>query len=205
MNALTGAIIVAIAAILWHLPRRAPPQTGAASANDPGGRTGSANGLYRAGVSVDRAGVPAAALAAAPPTAAEPARPVIDVPRAMREWRLAIENRNAEAVEALDRAFAEHPTEFVPALMASAETDPEERVRAFCTRVLGKLRSAESQGLMRRLLGDPSELVRFNAAWAVGQLHDHEATPKLRSLQKHDRSKMVRQAASETLDRMNGG
>jgi hypothetical protein len=98
------------------------------------------------------------------------------VPQSMTAWREAIIHKNAETVEALDRAFAEYPRAFIPALMESAKSDPEERVRSFSTRVLGKLRSSECLALMRQLLDDQSAYVRFNAAWALGELEDKDAT-----------------------------
>lgn len=123
----------------------------------------------------------------------------------MKEWRLAIINKNPETVESLDRVFAAHPREFVAALMTSAESDPEERVRSFSTRVLGKLRPPESAELMRKLLSDRSEFVRFNAAWALGELADRAALARLRQLQLRDPSPNVRRSASASLVKMDGG
>jgi HEAT repeat protein len=123
----------------------------------------------------------------------------------MTAWRIAILNKSPDQVESLDRAFAEHRAAFIPALMESAGGDPEPRVRAFSTRVLGKLQATESRGLMHRLLGDGSEYVRFNAAWAIGELADREATAELERLERRDRSEMVRRSARESLRRLNGG
>ena len=127
------------------------------------------------------------------------------VPALMKTWHLAISDKNADQVEALDRTFTEHPTAFIPELMASATSDPEPRVRAFSTRVLGKLHAAESRALMVRLLDDPSEYVRFNAAWAIGELADHDAVAELQRLERRDRSEMVRRSARESLRRLTGG
>jgi hypothetical protein len=137
-------------------------------------------------------------LAAAP---APPAR-VSDV---MSDWRMAIIQKNAEVVERVDREFAARAQEFVPALMTSAESDAEERVRAFSTRVLGKLRPSESASLMRKLLADRSEYVRFNAAWALGELSDRDAVGRLRELEKRDPAVSVRQSAAESLRKLGGG
>jgi hypothetical protein len=124
---------------------------------------------------------------------------------AMTAWRIAILNKSSDQVEALDRAFAEHRAAFIPALMESAGGDAEPRVRAFSTRVLGKLRATESRALMHRLLGDASEYVRFNAAWVIGELADREAMADLERLERRDRSEMVRRSAHESLRRLNGG
>ena len=112
---------------------------------------------------------------------------------------------NPEPVERLDRLFAERPTEFLPALMVSAETDPEERVRSFSTRVLGKLRKPESVELLRRLLNDRSVYVRFNAAWALGELTDRQARATLLRLEQRDPSPLVRQSAGESRRKIEGG
>jgi hypothetical protein len=123
----------------------------------------------------------------------------------MAAWRIAILNKSSDQVEILDRAFAEHRAAFIPALMESAGGDPEPRVRAFSTRVLGKLQATESRALMHRLLGDGSEYVRFNAAWAIGELADREAMAELQRLERRDRSEMVRRSAHDSLLRLNGG
>lgn len=122
----------------------------------------------------------------------------------MNDWRSAIISKNADVVERLDLAFASDPPTFVPALMKSARTDSEERVRSFSTRVLGKLKAAQSTELMRDLLSDHSAYVRFNAAWALGELQDHSATPRLRQLQQLDRSPIVRSSAAGSLKKLEG-
>ncbi|MBC8133640.1 MAG: HEAT repeat domain-containing protein [Deltaproteobacteria bacterium] len=122
----------------------------------------------------------------------------------MKDWRTAILKKDPDAVESLDRAFATYPREFVPALMLSAESDPDERVRSFSTRVLGKLRPPESADLMRKLLSDKSSYVRFNAAWAVGELEDRGAVTRLRQLQQRDASADVRRSARESLLKLEG-
>lgn len=142
----------------------------------------------------------------APSTASYPSEDVAArVEPTMTQWRYAIINKDAQMVEALDRAFASHPNEFVSALMASAENDSEERVRSFSTRVLGKLRPPQSAPLMRKLLTDRSEYVRFNAAWALGQLDDRAAVSRLRALKRRDASMDVRRSASDSLRQLEGG
>ena len=136
---------------------------------------------------------------------APPPPPAVRVSDVMNDWRLAIIEKNADVVERVDREFAARPQEFIPALMASAETDAEERVRAFSTRVLGKLRPVESTSLMRKLLADRSEYVRFNAAWALGELADREAVARLRELEKRDPVPRVRHSAAESLRKLGGG
>jgi glucose dehydrogenase len=88
----------------------------------------------------------------------------------MTSWRTAILVRDADAVLALDREFVGAPDRYGEALIACAQTDSDERVRAFCTRVLGKFKSADRAVLFERLLTDKSPYVRQNAAWALGEL-----------------------------------
>lgn len=122
----------------------------------------------------------------------------------IESWHSAIVNKNAETVESLDRAFAARPDRFAPALMENAETDPEERVRSFSTRVLGKLRRPESVEVLRRLLKDGSQYVRFNAAWALGELDDRASAPALLRLERHDPSPMVRRSAGDSRRKIEG-
>ncbi len=123
----------------------------------------------------------------------------------MKQWRDAIINRDADMVQTLDRAFAADPPPFISALMSSAQNDPEERVRSFSTRVLGKLRLPGTVDLMRKLLTDRSEYVRFNAAWALGELSDREVAPRLRRLRERDPSPDVRRSARDSLRKIEGG
>jgi hypothetical protein len=92
------------------------------------------------------------------------------VSTAMSEWRRAILEKRADLVVTLDQVFAILPGRYGPELVRLAETDPDERVRAFCTRVLGKMKNLELVDVFQRLLADKSEFVRQNAAWALGEL-----------------------------------
>jgi hypothetical protein len=119
-------------------------------------------------------------------------------------WRTAILLKDASTVIALDLTFRQMPARFTPALEKSAETDQNERVRAFSTRVLGKLKSAAEAPLYQRLLADKSPYVRQNAAWALGELGS-AASPALAELQKAsagDSATDVRVAAREALGKL---
>ena len=87
----------------------------------------------------------------------------------MADWRTAIGARDADAVVRLDSAFQTSPERYRDALAASAGGDADERVRAFSTRVLGKLKRPSSRRF-EKLLQDKSAYVRQNAAWALGEL-----------------------------------
>ena len=89
-------------------------------------------------------------------------------------------------------------------LAKSAEKDDNERVRAFSTRVLGKLKNPDEAPLYRRLLTDKSPYVRQNAAWALGELGAAGA-PALAELQRASRSDPandVRAAAKAALGKL---
>jgi hypothetical protein len=126
---------------------------------------------------------------------------------AMAAWRQAIIEKRAERVLPLDRAFSLLPGRYGPALVKLAETDPEDRVRAFSTRVLGKMRNAELVDTFQRLLGDKSPFVRQNAAWALGELAARPggkeaaeaAFDELRQAQDSDPATDVRVAATNAL------
>jgi hypothetical protein len=92
------------------------------------------------------------------------------VTAAMASWRQAILEKRREAVLSLDEAFSLLPGRYGPPLVTMAESDPDERVRAFSTRVLGKMKNAALVDDFQRLLGDKSPFVRQNAAWALGEL-----------------------------------
>jgi hypothetical protein len=129
---------------------------------------------------------------------------------AVDTWRQSIIDKRAENVIALDRAFAAYPGRFGPELVRLAEADPQERVRAFSTRVLGKLKNPELADIFGHLLADRSPFVRQNAAWALGEL---EASPQgrataegeideLQHLRDADPSEAVRGAAMEALKKL---
>jgi len=121
----------------------------------------------------------------------------------MGSWRHSILNKDADTVISLDRVFAAEREKFMTPLITSAETDSEERVRAFSTRVLGKYRVPECADVFARLLKDKSEHVRGNAAWGLGELADkpagresaRKALPTLRRIEKQDPSAEARDAA----------
>jgi hypothetical protein len=128
------------------------------------------------------------------------------VDAAIEEWRRGILEKRAEIVLSLDQAFSMLPGRYGPALVKLAETDPDERVRAFSTRVLGKMKNVALVEDFRRLLADKSPFVRQNAAWALGALAGRPggreaaeaALDELRQAQ-DDPATEVRAAATNTL------
>jgi hypothetical protein len=133
-----------------------------------------------------------------------------NVTGAMTAWRGAILHHDADTVVSLDRAFLGDPRTFTPALVESAKGDGNERVRAFSTRVLGKLRDAALVETFAALLDDGSPYVRQNAAWALGELGRQESgraaarrtTEELRRLGRRDKAPDVRVAANEALEKL---
>ncbi len=120
----------------------------------------------------------------------------------MKEWRDGIINKDQESVMAIDLAFHNYPAEFRDELLRSAEHDEEPRVRAFSTRVIGNLKMQGAAELLRRLLGDKSEFVRHNAAWALGEIGDRQAASEIRRLAAKDPAPAVQTAAREALKRI---
>ena len=143
----------------------------------------------------------------APPSPDKVAR---DVAATLSRWRAAIVAKDAGTVIELDQAFRQAPERFAGALAASAEKDDNERVRAFSTRVLGKLDRSGLEPLYQRLLADKSPFVRQNAAWALGQLGGGtdgraaaaKALPELRHVRARDPAGDVRLAAKDALGRL---
>jgi HEAT repeat protein len=125
-------------------------------------------------------------------------------------WRQSIVDKRAESVLTLDRAFATFPGRYGPELVKLAQTDPEERVRAFSTRVLGKLKNPELGDIFGHLLEDHSPFVRQNAAWALGELAAdpegraaaEDEIAELQHLSDADPAQAVRGAATEALKKL---
>jgi len=128
----------------------------------------------------------------------------------MTSWRTAILSRDAETVLALDRAFKDAPERYGDALVTCAQSDADQRVRAFCTRVLGKFKSSERAELFERLLVDKSPYVRQNAAWALGELAEttnghivtRHALAELRHVHAKDPAAEVRAEAKGALEKL---
>lgn len=145
-----------------------------------------------------------APVVAPPPAPETPEEIAAQVDGAMSRWRTAILMKDAPGVVQLDMTFRQLPARFTPALAKSAETDDNERVRAFSTRVLGKLKNPDEAPLYRRLLTDKSPYVRQNAAWALGELGAAGA-PALAELQRASRTDPandVRAAAKAALGKL---
>jgi HEAT repeat protein len=146
----------------------------------------------------------AAAGAALPSPPETPEMTAKQVEGAMGRWRTAIVVKDAASVIALDLTFRQMPDRYSAALAATAESDGNERVRAFSIRVLGKLKDAARAPLYRRLLGDKSAYVRQNAAWALGELGP-AAAPAVAELQRasaRDPANDVRAAAKAALAKL---
>jgi hypothetical protein len=153
---------------------------------------------------------PRPAPAAAPALdAGAPAAPLQDE-AVMDKWRHGILEKNADVVVDLDSWFRAEPARFAPQLEVLAAGDPVDRIRAFSTRVLGNYKNIKAVGVFRRLMGDGSEYVRGNAAWAIGELADKpggreaaaDALGDLHRLQESDPSPDVRRAAEAALKKL---
>jgi HEAT repeat protein len=141
----------------------------------------------------------------APPPPPETAEQVAqDVDASMMRWRVAILNKDAPAVIGLDMDFGQRPDRYRKALEKSAQTDENERVRAFSTRVIGKMKNPEEAPLFKRLLADTSPYVRQNAAWGLGELRGagSVAVAELRRARARDAAPEVRSAAKDALGKV---
>jgi HEAT repeat protein len=133
-----------------------------------------------------------------------------EVDQSLTAWRQAILAKDAEAVQRLDRAFLSAPDRYRAALEISAKNESDERVRAFSTRVLGKLKTPALAEVFETLLADKSQFVRQNAAWALGELAAQEegraaarrAVAELRQARAKDPAAEVRTAAKGALARL---
>ncbi|HEY2903909.1 MAG TPA: HEAT repeat domain-containing protein [Polyangia bacterium] len=208
---LIAGAAAAVAAIVTVVARRAPPggpSPGAVAGDDrrsartdfPGNNGGGGAGNNAAD---GNAGNGARANADTP----SPAKQVENV---MAQWRSGILVKDADAVVAADGIFRQEPKKFREALMTLAETDGDERVRAFSTRVLGKFMDPTCAPLFIRLLDDKSQFVRMNAAWGLGELATtpegraaaKPALHSLRRLAKRETIKDTREAASLAAGRL---
>jgi hypothetical protein len=140
----------------------------------------------------------------APPVEAQKDEAVMD------RWRHGILEKNAEVVLDLDQWFAAEPPRFGPQLEILAGTDPDDRVRAFSTRVLGKYKNVAAVGVFEHLLSDRSPYVRQNGAWALGELAERpggrpaaaRSLGELQRLQESDPVPDVRSAAAAALKKL---
>jgi HEAT repeats len=191
----TGAI-VALAGLGWFaLHDRGAARRDAAASGEPGGDR------FQGFSSRPFSGVGSPAKPAAAET---PETIAAQVDGVMRRWRNAILLKDAPTVVSLDLTFRQAPERFTAALAKSAETDGNERVRAFSTRVLGKLKAPAEAALYERLLADQSPYVRQNAAWALGELGS-AGTPAVAELQRasqRDPANDVRAAAKDALGKL---
>ncbi|HXJ20076.1 MAG TPA: HEAT repeat domain-containing protein [Polyangia bacterium] len=139
-----------------------------------------------------------------PPPPETPEQAAHQVEDAMMRWRAAILTKDAATVIALDMDFRSRPARYREALEKSARSDENERVRAFSTRVLGKLKNAGEATLFQQLLADASPYVRQNAAWGLGELGGAGAVAaaELRRARSKDTAEAVRLAARDALGKV---
>jgi HEAT repeats len=203
-----GVIVVAVC-VLGLLRGERERSPAGSSAQDPGGAGFRGYAAGTPGIAgPDGEHAPAAAPAAPGGAPAPTVQAQVDT--AMGAWRTAVLVKDADTVMALDRAFAEMPARYGPSLIKSAQSDDSDRVRAFSTRVLGKLKTPELATLFAQLLDDKSPYVRQNAAWALGELGARpdgreaarRAVADLQRLGQRDAAKDVRVEANMALKRL---
>ena len=139
-----------------------------------------------------------------PPPPETPDQVAHQVDNLMVRWRGAILNKDAPTVVSCDMEFMQRPDRYREALEKSAQSEQDERVRAFSTRVLGKMKNPAEAALFKRLLADPSPFVRQNAAWSLGELGGGAsgAVADLRRARARDAAPAVRMAAKDALGKV---
>jgi hypothetical protein len=139
-----------------------------------------------------------------PPPPETPEQAAKQVDGMMVRWRGAILNQDAPTVVSCDMEFMQRPERYREALEKSAQSEENERVRAFSTRVLGKMKNPAEAPLFKKLLSDASPFVRQNAAWALGELRGGAsgAVAELRRARARDAAPAVRMAAKDALGKV---
>lgn len=119
----------------------------------------------------------------------------------MNTWREAIVVKNIKDIQGLSIAIGRYGKESIPFMQKLALEDNNERVRAFATRSLGRMRNNELNSLFIDLLkNDKSPFVRENAAWSLGLLGDSNAIVALQLVADNDESTQVRQVAKKAIN-----
>lgn len=118
----------------------------------------------------------------------------------MNAWREAIVLKSIKEIERLSIEIERYNKESIPFLRKLALEDENERIRAFSTRSLGRMRNAELVPLFIGLLkNDTSPFVRENAAWSLGLLGDSKSLDSLQLIADNDSSDRVRQSARKAI------
>jgi hypothetical protein len=133
-----------------------------------------------------------------------------EVATTIQTWRTAIHQKDADTVMRLDLTFRDAPDRYLAALVDSARSDPDDRVRAFSTRALGKLGRTDVAPQLGELLADANPYVRQNAAWALGELGNvpggrataRSTLPALKRAEARDPAGAVRAAARSALAKL---
>jgi HEAT repeat protein len=171
----------------------------------PGGPSAGKDGLK-----IPRFAVTEPAPEAEPPRPETPEEVAKHVQETVTLWRNAVLEKNADVVVRLDGEFLGRPERYLEALAKSASADSDERVRAFSTRVLGKVHRPALAPTFGRLLEDKSPFVRQNAAWALGELSSEadgraaarQTLAELRHVRSRDPAGDVRSAAKGALEKL---
>ena len=116
-------------------------------------------------------------------------------------WRRAVLTRNISQINQLDSQIKACGDDAIPFLTKLAKEDANERIRAFATRILGRMNNKELSALFIELLkNDTSAFVRENSCWSLGRLGNTESLDILQKTADSDASAPVRQAATEAIE-----
>ncbi|HLD35926.1 MAG TPA: HEAT repeat domain-containing protein [Planctomycetota bacterium] len=118
-------------------------------------------------------------------------------------WRQSVLTRNITQINQLDSQIKGCGNEAIPFLTKLAKEDRNERVRAFATRILGRMNLSDLFSLFVELLkNDTSAFVRENSCWSLSRLGNIEALEILQKVADSDSSAQVRKAASEAIEKI---
>jgi hypothetical protein len=116
-------------------------------------------------------------------------------------WRRSVLTKNISQINQLDSQIKACGDDAIPFLTKLAKEDGNERVRAFATRILGRMNNKELSALFTELLkNDTSAFVRENSCWALGRLGNTSALEILQKVADNDSSEPVRKAATQAIE-----
>ncbi len=191
-----GAILLVLAALFLHQrPQTAPPRPSDAATSNSGSSSDLPAKPELSEIARKRAG-----LLGPFPIGEEVPESERQLGRVLNAWREAVVIKNINDIERLSREVDKSGESAIPFLRKLGQEDPNERVRAFAVRILGRMRRTDlTDFFMDRLKNDASPFVRENAAWALGEIGAADAVPLLQTVAATDASTTVRQSAQKAL------
>ncbi|MFH0887834.1 MAG: HEAT repeat domain-containing protein [Planctomycetota bacterium] len=82
------------------------------------------------------------------------------------------------------------------------QKDPDAMVRAQCAQYLGKYQHKEAVPALIKATEDKDVFLRQEAVWALGEMKDTTAVPKLLDLLEHDSNAEIRRRSAQALEKI---